>query len=240
MKAQTAIATFALTIASVAANAQPYAHANLAYEIIRGLNLQANKGIFTDADGVATNRYGASWPNDYFTVPVDNDPTSVYSVYGRCASFVTMMLKATYNWDPDDLGESPFADEYYTSILNSNHGFMRRLDFTKARYGDILASMYSNNGDTGHVMIFSRSKLVKYDPATKTREYEVTVMDCSKEQHTNDTRSVYAQMPKGAGIGQIRVKTVNNLLTEWAWRVTDSFYLPSARPIVIGFFSPQS
>jgi len=239
MKAKTAIATFALTFASVAAHAQATAHASLAYEIIRGIANQATKGVFTDADGISTNRYGANYPNNYFSVPDANDPTSVYSVYGRCASFVTMMLKATYNWDSGSLGLSPFADEYYTSILNSTHAFTRRTNFSKAKYGDILASMYSNNGDTGHVMIFNSAKLLSYDPVTKAREYEVTVMDCSKDPHTNDTRTYFAQIPQGAGIGRIRVKTVNHLLTQWAWKVTDSFYLPSDRPIVIGFFSPQ-
>jgi len=239
MKAQTAIATFALTFASVAANAQVTAHASLANEIIRGIATQASNLTFTDSAGNPTNRYGANYPDMYFSVPVANDPTSVYSVYGRCASFVTLLLKACYNWNPGDLGQSPYADEYYTSILNSNHGFTLRTSFSQAQYGDILASKYSNGGDTGHVMIFSSSRLLSYDPATETREYEVTVMDCSKEQHTNDTRSMYSQLPKGAGTGQIRVKTVNDGLIAWAWRVTDSYYAPSARPIVLGFFTPN-
>jgi len=237
MKAQTAIATFALTIASVAANAQVIAHANLAYELIRGINNQATKGVFKDADGVSTNRYGAYYPDMYFSVPVANDPTSVYSVYGRCASFVTLLLKACYNWDPGDLGQSPFADEYYASILNSSHNLIQRLDFSKAKYGDILASKYSNDGDTGHVMIFNNAKLLTYDAATKTREYEVTVMDCSKDPHTNDTRTYFPQLAQGAGIGRIRVKTVKNVLTEWAWKVTDPYYSVTDRPIVIGFFA---
>jgi hypothetical protein len=239
MKATQIVTSFALAAVAAGAQAQSILHANLAQEIVRGLYVQGIQSKFTDANGVSTNRYGAEYPNFYFTVPVAGNPNSVYSVDGRCASFVTMMLKACYNWDPGDLGDSPYADEYYDSVNTSTFGFTKRTDFSMARYGDIIASKYSNNGDTGHVMILQSKRLLTYNMATQTREYIVGVLDCSKDPHTDDTRTNFPQQPTGAGLGYIRVKTVNNLPTQWSWKTNENYYSSAARPIVVGFFTPQ-
>jgi hypothetical protein len=226
-----------ITVCSVAA-AQSTAHVTTGNALVDGILSQASKMVFKDANGMLTNRYGGGYTTTYLTWPNPTTNTGMYTAYSRCASFTTMLLKATYGWTPNKaLGNSPFAHEYYSSIMDSRYGFVKRPDWDSVRMGDILASAYNDgSADTGHVMI-----VLDMDAMTEMDEdgnqiWRVQVLDSTKTPHTNDTRNTFAQLNQGVGRGEIAVWTQNGQIVTWSWSVGGTFYNSTARPLTVGYF----
>ena len=74
-----------------------------------------------------------------------------------------------------------------------------------------------------------------YDAATQTREYNALVVDSSGDLHSSDTRTLYAGLNQGGvGRGIIRIRTVDNVITQWAWSLLGNYYSATGRPMTIG------
>jgi hypothetical protein len=212
-------------------------HLTLAKELVQGILDQAAANEFNDANGVLTNRYGGEVGTYYITFADPDVPNSSYSNYTRCAPFLTQLFKEAYNWTPPQaMGNSPDPKKYHNAISKSINGFTFRPDFSKWEPGDILASpYYDTTKNIGHVMLLLSAEEISNDPATKTKEYYAWVLDSSGDLHSSDTRTLYASLNKGGvGMGQIRIKTINNVISQWAWNKTTAYYSADGRPMTIG------
>ena len=247
MKVQSFVATSILiaavaSLAGAVTNVQGKVplHVRMGNHLIDGIMGQAVNGVVTDVNGVKTNRYGGVNGQYYLTFPDPAVEESVFSNYSRCAPFVTMLLKTSYGWVPaTQIGSSPDAKEYYTSIRDSAYSFGKRTNFSSWKIGDLLASgYYDGSNDTGHVMVVLSVKLVSEDTVTKTREYDVLVMDSSSGIHSRDTRTLCPQLNQGGvGRGTIKIKTVDDVIKQWAWSRGAAYYPEAGRPIVLGYFN---
>jgi len=222
-------------VAKRAASTEPL-HLTLANELVDGILAQADNGVTTDATGTLTNRYGGAVGSYYITFAEPDVEGSVYSNFTRCAPFLTQLFKAAYGWTPPKaIGNSPDPKKYYNSIVSSANGFSSRAKFSDWQPGDILASpYYDDSSNIGHVMLMLNAEEISYDPATETREYAVLVLDSSSGKHTSDTRVLYPALKDGVGRGVIKVKTVQDQPTQWAWKVTSSYYNAADRPLAVG------
>jgi len=212
-------------------------HLTLAIELVQGILNQAAANKFKDANGVSTNRYGGEYGKYYITFADADVPNSTYSNYTRCAPFLTQLFKEAYNWTPPAaMGNSPDPKKYHNAISKSINGFTFRADFSQWAPGDILASpYYDTTKSIGHVMLLLSAEEITNDPATKTKEYHAWVLDSSGDLHSSDTRALYASLNQGGvGMGQIRIKTVNNVISQWAWNKTTAYYTAEGRPMTIG------
>ncbi len=211
-------------------------HLTLANELVDGILAQAANGETEDASGTLTNRYGGAVGSYYITFADANVEGSMYSNFTRCAPFLTQLFKAAYGWTPPTaIGNSPDPKKYYNSIVDNKNGFSKRAKFTDWQPGDILASPYYDpNPNIGHVMLILGAQEISNNAETKTREYAVQVLDSSSDQHSSDTRTLFGSLPKGVGRGVIKVKTVDDQITQWAWKVTNSYYSGKDRPLAIG------
>lgn len=218
-----------------ATNTDPL-HLTMANELVDGILTQAANGVTEDASGTLTNRYGGAVGSYYITFADADVEESMYSNFTRCAPFLTQLFKAAYGWAPPKaIGNSPDPKKYYNSIVSSANGFSSRAKFSDWQPGDILASpYYDDSSNIGHVMLMLGAEELSYDPATETREYAVLVLDSSSGKHTSDTRVLYPALKDGVGRGVIKVKTVQDQLTQWAWKVTASYYSGTDRPLAIG------
>lgn len=243
MNIKLAFATFAIAAAAAFAPAQTPLHVTVGNGLIDGILSQAANNKFYDEAGVLTNRYGGTTSSYYIHGPTQEAPDTMFGAYGKCAPYVTMLLKECYGWVPSTaIGNSPSAKLYYEIIRDSSYGFTKRASFTDWKVGDILASgYYDNSNSTGHVMVMLNATEFANDQATKTREYWVQVMDCSDGIHTNDTRSLFSTLNQGGvGRGIIRVKTVDNQIKAWAWSNLGGYYSETGRPITLGKFNAQT
>lgn len=146
----------------------------------------------------------------------------------RCASFVTGVLKHTYDWASDDYflryfqERGPEAADYCSAFLNGTAGprFARIRKVTDLRPGDIVAVDYkgSDPDNTGHIVMVRELKGTFSGTADFTGEtqYAVEIIDCTSDPHgvyalTNypkypDTRmvsNVTGENLQGVGIGHM-------------------------------------
>jgi hypothetical protein len=220
--------------------ANPPLHITMANELVDGILNQASNKVYNDASGNQTNRYGGAVGTYSITFATPAVPNSIYSNFTRCAPFLTQLLKAAYNWTPpQSMGNSPDPKKYYNAITKNLNGFAVRSDFSDWEVGDILVSPYFDPGanNIGHVMLMLDAAEISSDPATKTKEYLVQVLDSSGDLHTQDTRTLHAKLNQGGvGRGIIRVKTVDDVITQWAWNATTAYYSGADRPLALGWF----
>ena len=208
---------------------------------------------------VANNLWGSPASISY-------DANNELHATAKCGSFTALLLKDAYPGVVTDSvlialtgSSSPFADEWHVAILNeasdagSGIGFVRRDTVASIQRGDVLASAYSQSGDTGHVMTVREPVLVASNvslPSDKqiqgvslVNRYEVSVFDSTNSPHgaygsnpKPDTR--YKRFCNGAwelvtdtGIGSGTIvlyeDAATGALVAWAWNVsptTSSFY----------------
>ena len=183
----------------------------------------------------------------------------------KCGSFTALLLKEAYpGVITDDVlkalttpsSSSPYADQWYQAIDTQAHddvsgiGFVKRSTVANIHAGDVLASEYAVNGDTGHVMTVGSITLTNtgvppphvIPGVALVNKYRVQVYDSTKSPHGSyasnpypDSRYMTQQSgfilvdDQGLGSGTIVIyeNTANGALVAWAWNVspgTGSFY----------------
>ncbi len=136
-----------------------------------------------------------------------------YQCFADCSGFINALLKQTYGWDDayfkNWLGRKrPLAYHYFDAIVAGNQ-FDQIRSIDAVQPGDLIALKYSDRSEhednTGHCMLVVSApqpcaEESVIEPAT--RQYAVTVIDCSKSPHgKSDTR----WLPDGseyAGLGE--------------------------------------
>lgn len=206
---------FAL-VATGSAFAQAPAHLSRGLQLADEIQAAQAVGVFTDANGVALNRYGGSWGSatDASFIRFANLPAGVLPANNtKCAPLVTHLLKHTYNWSWSSLSfydpllkltktsASP-APYQMIALLKAAKGFasqVTRLD--QAQPGDVLLWWQPGTSDKDHAMLIVNVALGSAKPYPSdhpnadatlagTTYYEVEVLDSSGSLHTADTRLV--------------------------------------------------
>lgn len=238
--------------------------------------------VFTLLTIVPTGAKAANWPdhvllagtyiqdiqannNAYNSPAVLRYVSGVLYATTRCGSFTAALLKNAYPGELTDTkltaltgSNSPYADQWYNAIKNqasdpaSGLAFVKRTTVAAIQSGDILASIYTTSGDTGHAMTVGtiETSLTQYniDPpnpipgVAKVNKYVFEVFDSTKNVHGSyagnpfpDSR--YLKQYSGGvwvndeGIGSGHIVVYGNASTgaivAWAWNVsptTSSFY----------------
>jgi hypothetical protein len=217
------------------------AHLSAAKELVAEIVAEGNEGIFTGPDGKAINRYGGSSATNYVTW------SPLATCYGRCSSFLTMILESTYvGWEPENSGfasTSPTAAMYHDAIAANACGFTNIVDFNNIQPGDLLVAKYLDGSpDTGHVMMVESE--AKSAPDSKgVVTWLVQVIDCADSAHTNDTRVFVTpsgtKHTTGAGAGTIQVFKKGGAIQGYSWSATKSsmIHTQSQRNVVLGRFN---
>lgn len=178
------------------------------------LDCQAD-GVFTDAQGVALNRYGGSWSsktNPSFIRFADPNNGVLPANNTKCSSLVTHLLKNIHNWNWKDYTyydpilqvnrttASPEAYQY-VALIKQQKGLVEIPTLDQAQPGDVLSWWEVGKSSGDHSMLIES---INWDSAKPyplgyansnpalagTTYYEVTVVDSSSDTHTQDTRLV--------------------------------------------------
>ncbi|BBL73066.1 hypothetical protein [Methylomagnum ishizawai] len=197
------------------------------------------------------------------------DNANVLHATTRCGSFTALLFKNTYAAVTDAAlialtgSNSPYADEWYNAIKNqvsdpaSGLALVKRATVGDLQAGDILSSIYTTNGDTGHAMTVA--EVVKWQEniapphpipgVAAVNKYRVKVYDSTKSVHggyannpypdsryqTQTTNSGAVVNDDGIGYGSIVIyeDVADGRAVAWAWNVsptTDSFYYAVEKP----------
>jgi hypothetical protein len=231
------------------------AHLASALLLVDEITTAQAAGIFTDADGVALNRYGGSWnsaANPSFIhfadaangVPAANNTT--------CAPLVTHLLKSAYQRDwsgysfmdpilPTAKTTASPAPYQYIALTKQGQGMTQVLRLDQAQPGDLLHWWRVGTEDNDHSMLIVaiRWNSAKPYPANHaaadptlagTTYYEVVVVDSSSGVHTDDSRLVpvngtVTQIP-GIGTGVIGLLVdAHSQLVGYTWSLPTSDYV---------------
>jgi len=228
----------------------------------------------------ANNKYGT--PSEVWYVGSD------VHVFAECGGFVSELMKASYpNIDDDVMSDlmddnpsddnswsSPDSVHWYDAISAQTSvavngqtvGLTRLTDIDDVETGDILASIYTSAGGTGHTMVIYNM------PATYTlvttsipgysgvsvERYSVQVLDSTQSVHLNQAGSTDTRYLKdvdgagkavndtGMGLGDIRIYADHSTgeIIGWTWSSIQSTPYQGTdasasnyRPIVAGRFS---
>lgn len=219
-------------------------HLTKAQLLVNNLRAQGERGVFNAPNGKLLNEYGASWNSAMIAM---GGPARCY---GRCASFLTLMLMISYpGWSARGAGfdsASPDAAMYHDAINDNLYGFAHVNGFSNTLPGDILAVKYSEpDGDSGHIMMVLNATHGQAD-ANGVMPWTVEVIDCSKNTHSDDTRNfnylgIGTYSSTGAGRGKILVYTQNDEIVGYAWSLANGsqVYLPADRNMTVGRFTPN-
>jgi hypothetical protein len=217
-----------LILASPSARAQAPAHYDSAVLLVNQIIECQDSGIFTDANNVPLNRYGGSWSsktNPSFVRWADPVNGILPMNNTKCSSLITHLFKNLYAWnwknytffDPTkNSNQSTVSPEayQYVQLIKQAQGFTPIPTLNNAQTGDILAWSEVGKSSGDHTMVISSidwDNAKPYPPGyansnpalAGTTYYEVTVVDCSSDTHTADTRlmDVDGQAVHVAGIG---------------------------------------
>jgi hypothetical protein len=179
----------------------------------------------------------------------------------RCGSFTAILLKNSYPAKVTNAAlialtgsNSPYADQWYTAIDNQASDSVSGLSFTKRttvgelQPGDVLSSIYTTSGDTGHAMTVAevvawQTNIAPPQPipgVTSVNKYRVKVYDSTKSVHGGYASNPYpdsrykTQAGKdkdgktvmvnddGIGYGSIVIyeDASNGNLVAWAWNTS--------------------
>lgn len=212
-----------------------------AIQLATEIRTQGTNGVFTNGQGVSLNRYGGSWEdlnNASFIQFKDDNAGVLPMAHSTCAPFVSHILQYSHGWDwsaysfndpilnEEVSTESPASYQYLT-LMKGLIGFSSwTTDLDDVQPGDI-AAIQNDGTASGHTMIVvsvNRSLVGQTRPKayltgltdsdaqyTGTTYYEVTVVDCSEDKHTDDTRLFYnaqgalTKSTTGVGMGVIGV-----------------------------------
>ncbi len=236
--------------ATIASSAEVPAHLALGRQLVAQIQTAQAEGTLVDANNVEFNRYGGSWGSSYiqFADPINQVPPGNYS---QCGSFVTLLLKAAYDWNWNEyVFWDPIQQEWndtispssyrYEALIKQNVGFdqeLTRLD--QVLPGDVITMVYVND-DSGHTGLVNEIFLnsgrpypegyPNSDPALYgTTFYELEILDCSSSDHTNDTRQFDFNGQQidtdGVGIGRMGILANANLeVVGYTWSLPSSNY----------------
>lgn len=242
-------------------------HYTMGLDLVEQIVLQQSQDIYLDENGVELNRYGGSWsnPNDQVFIQwADFDNNIPASNYSRCSSFVTLLLKASHNWnwwnhsffDPitNQMTQTSSPHAYrYVALIKQLIGFqsmVTRID--QVLPGDVIATQDVGT-DSDHVMIFSDidwnqgvaypENLEESDPAWfGTTFYPVEVLDVTRGPHSNDTRDViingHPLETEGAGVGWMGVLVNPQMeIVAHTWSLPNSVFQNSPNGWLSGLHS---
>lgn len=136
--------------------------------------------------------------------------------FTNCGTFVTLLLKHTYNWTNSDFSSwwqttSPNAARYHDAIV-ANDEFTRIFTRTQIQPGDFIAIKYPEEENaSGHMMMVAETPTLLCPNPTMSQviafavigtPYKITVIDSSSSYHgSTDTRNPDND-GNGEGIGQ--------------------------------------
>lgn len=227
----------------------------------------------------ANNKYGT--PSEVWYVGSD------LHVFAECGGFVSELMKASYPaidddvmsdlMDDDTTDDNPWSspdsvhwydaisDEVSVTVNGQTVGLEHLTDIDDVQTGDILASIYTSAGGTGHTMVIydmptSYTLVTVSIPGysgVQVERYAVTVLDSTQSVHLNQTGSTDSRYLKdvdkngnpvndtGMGTGDIRIYADHSTgeIIGWTWssiqitpyQGTDAS-ASNYRPIVAGRF----
>jgi hypothetical protein len=179
----------------------------------------------------------------------------------RCGSFTAILLKNTYPATVTNAAlialtgsSSPYADEWYAAIRDEKSDPVSGLSFTKRntvgalQAGDILSSIYTTSGDTGHAMTVAevtpwQQNIAPPQPipgVASVNKFRVKIYDSTKSVHGGFNNNSYPDsryktqagtdaqgnpiMVNDDGIGSgyivLYEDAANGNLVAWAWNTS--------------------
>lgn len=259
----TAAASLAFTLTSATAT-EPL-HLQMGRELVSQIQDSQANGVFTDPNqnNVEINRYGGSWGSTYIQF-ADPENDVLPGNFAKCASFVTLLLRAAYDWNWSDHSfYDPILQQQkttaspssyrYEALIEQNIGFaseITRLD--EVLPGDVITMVYVDD-DSGHTGLVNEVFLnsgVPYpegygnsDPNLYgTWFYELDILDCSGSDHTNDTREFIYNGDEydtdGVGIGTMGILVnADYEVVGYTWSLPSSDYQSSPNSWLSGLHS---
>lgn len=169
-----------------------------------------------------------------------------------CSGFVAAVLKHTYRLSDGQVRETmgnvrPLSQHFHAAV-EAGPGFMQAKHIQDVRAGDIVAIRNpSDNRNAGHVMIVA-APVRRHEPSAPvvagSQQWDLDVIDCTDNAHSNDTRSVPGgQARTGAGRGTFRVYTDGQgtvIGHTWSDSPRSVFREQAERHLVIGRFIPPT
>src|SRR3954452_2109539 len=216
---------------------------------------KAEDWIFNPYVDPANNVYGSP-------ASITVDPDGTVHATAKCGSFTALLLKNAYPGVITDqvltdltTSASPPALDWYTAIQAEKASpggiqFHKRTTAASIQPGDVLASAYTTNGDTGHamtvksIMLTAAGTTLTADKSDKgipgvgtVNKYQVTVYDATDAPHGTytsnpapDTRykhvlsngTVQWVQDDGIGSGTIVIyeEVATGRIVAWAWNVS--------------------
>jgi hypothetical protein len=148
---------------------------------------------------------------------------STYNNSSDCSTFQTLLLEQAYGFTPSQFSTwtgstLPQSVDLYNAALHDDGctGFYQIADL---QMGDEMFINYLTSdaqGDTGHCVMVDALPTpdAAYTTATQ-KAYDLTVVDCTSDPHTDDTR-----MNGETGVGRGKIRIYTNLagnLTSYSW-----------------------
>ena len=172
-----------------------------------------------------------------------------YACHASCSAFLTLLLMHAYHTSAEQMqamtgSAHPHAAVWHDAIVARRRGLRQITHLADARPGDILAVRFppGTAADTGHVMLVDVAAVPHAASAPVvpgTTQWDVTIIDSSKDPHgPADTRRP-ADGPAGTGVGRgtVRIYThPDGTVAGYAWSDSaKTAYRPQAeREMVIG------
>ena len=183
--------------------------------------------------------------------------TAPWECYADCSGFVNALIGHVYHLDDAAFQQTfghrrMYAYHYFEAIRDGRH-FQQIRNAGDIRPGDLIAVQYADRSEhddnTGHVMLVV-STPERFHPVKviepNTRQYLVTVIDCSRSPHgKDDTRAGGGPSGQGGGAGDypglgrgpLRLYTdLQGAVVGYSWSPGNpkEGFDPFENPIVIG------
>jgi hypothetical protein len=167
---------------------------------------------------------------------------TTYSNSSDCSSFQETLMMQSYGLTLKQIeawtkvstnGTSyPQSDVLYNAAAASD-GFTGFMQISNVQPGDMLFAKYTDSsGDTGHCMMADALPVLVSSTSTQ-RSYNLTVVDCTDDPHSSDTR--ISGVTGGVGRGTIRIYTDQfGNMNGWSWSASNgvTIYSMSTRPMI--------
>jgi hypothetical protein len=164
------------------------------------------------------------------------DGATRYQNRTDCSEFFNLLLRHSYRVSAERLREMtghdrPTARVWFDAIKAGKTASLLEVvpKLTQAKAGDVLFVRYpEGSGDTGHVMVLATKPMAR--EASKpivegTRQWEVAVVDSSKDAHgPKDTRHKgEGKINQGVGRGTLRLYTSEDgTLAGYTWSTSEA------------------
>ncbi|MCF7970141.1 MAG: hypothetical protein K9L22_03120 [Methylococcaceae bacterium] len=172
---------------------------------------------------------------------------SEYSNRSVCATFVTELLKYSYNLSSNDFktwfgSTSPNSAKYHDAIVAQNQ-FLALSNIHDISGGDIMAVKYPVGGSvSGHTMLVVNTPIEHTASApiiANTLQYEVDIIDSSRSGHGRTDTRLMEDGTWNDGVGQGVMRLYTNQSGEivgytWSTYSNSSYYDQNTRHLVVG------